>query len=327
MSLEKRPENQNMNPEHHSIVRREKAELAIPDSVREAGFSSSLADRLKQLNDVLVNIAPPRAIGFNLEIMPDAKNPTIDFKAAIRNPFKMELMGGNLTAPGISEFAIRVTEIEGVGAYLDFNDLQDFTKKAFPGKRITLYIEPKGFMEDGIKRDALWLRARRVEADSLYGEETSREFQSAQKWNRSLIEEGLLEKGILIIEGDLSAIREEDLIMLTKIAPEYRFPEIRMEGQRDSVLDLYIPNVFGDNADFRIGKFYFRGKPQEVVDVIGQFTTLMKKVHKYPDRRQDGGKTLPRIIKTVTTTIALPQPADKQTLEEFLKRRGLNEPT
>lgn len=208
MSLERRPEDQNLDPEQHSIVR--KGKFGIADSILETGVGSVFGERLKRLNDILAGIGPPRTIGFNLEIFPDVKNPNFNFMAVRPTPFKIELMGENTHIPDISELAIRVTEMEHVDAYLGLSDLWEFTSRAFPKKRPTVYIEPSGYIVDRIKQKAL-SRSGRKDADSLYTEETSRDFHSATQGNKSLVEEALLEKGILVIEDDLYAIAEEDL--------------------------------------------------------------------------------------------------------------------
>lgn len=319
MSLE-RQQDQNINPEQYSIVRRDQSGLTIPESVREAGFSSTFGTSLKRLNDVLAGIEPPRTIGFNLEILPDAQNPNVDFMAVRTRPFKIELMSENIHVPYISELAIRVTELQHVDAYLGLSDLREFTSRAFPNKRPTVYIEPRGPIVDRFKQEALYMRDWKRVADSLYTEETDKEFHSAARRNRSLVEEALSKEGILVIEDDLCAITEEDLATLVAMAHEYRWPEIRIEGQRDSVLNLFIPN-FGDNTDFNIEKLYFRGKPQEVEQVIEQFSLLMEKAHKLSDRKEKQKVVNVDDIQGSKQSLALPE-GNKLTIEQLLRRRG-----
>lgn len=102
------------------------------------------------------------------------------------------------------------------------------------------------------------------------------------------------------------------------IAFEYRWPEIRMEGQNDSILNLFIPD-FADNRDFKITKFYFRGMPHEVDRAIGQFSLLMEKAHKLSDRK-DKQEVLNADMQGLKQLLALPE-GNRLTIEKFLRRK------
>lgn len=298
------------SPEQYIMVRRDQSGLT--DSVEIAGFSVTFSQHLKRLNDVLASIGRPRTIGFNLEILPDEKNPNVDFMAVRTRPFKIELMGENLINSSVSNFTIRVTELERVNSYLSLSDIRDFTNRVFPNTELTLYAEPRFFEEyHGIPyRGAI--------PHSLYEEEVNEDWKRAVKNARSARTEEIETKGGFIIEDDLYTVVEEDITLLTR-HPYYKFFEIRMEQQEEPVLRLCIPNIFGDNADCEVTRLYFRGRPQEIERVIEQFAILMEKVHEYPYRKERQ-KAADADTQDQKTPFALPE-RNRLTVEELLRRR------
>ena len=137
MSLESEPRGQEIDPENRSLARQERSFSEVEAVARNrdleaVGFSPLFPSRLKELNDTLVILTPPRSSGFNIKLTPGAVNPVIDFERKVDMPFDIEIAGYET---GNAAIRIYVKELL-LGNYVELTDIQDFSPQTFPYKQL-----------------------------------------------------------------------------------------------------------------------------------------------------------------------------------------------
>lgn len=280
--------------------------------VERAGFTPALAVNLRSLNDTLATIRPPEITGFNLELTPDALTPKIDFKQETHNPFKVELTG---IADGSAALRISIHE-NLVGDNVLFSDIKTFVHNTFPGRQATFHTAPTIEFQGPVM-----MSSRRPIPQSLYEEERDEHWSEDIQRAREASAERYL-KGVLpVIDASLDDVSDAQIEKLTEriegadititfykrwrqnpknrrvnrkekmtVAtwPQlYDFFEIKLDGQQESLLKFNVLSAYNGRTLCVFSELFYRGQPEEIEHVIGDFTGLLQKTPAYQRNKED----------------------------------------
>lgn len=274
--------------------------------VERAGFTPKLAENLRELNDTLATIKEPKVTGFNLELTPDSLTPKVEFKQEVESPFKVEVSS---IAEGTAALKISV-QGEVWGDNLLFSDIKDFVGKTFPGREATFHTAPTIEFQGPV-----YLRRYGAVPQSLY------DYEKDPTWNRDIerAREQAAErflKGVLPeIDAKLDDVSDEQIEELTQRVegadvtitfygryrqnpknrrvnrkekmtmatyPQlYSYFDITLDGQNESLLKFNVFSAHDGRTLCLFSELYYRGKPEEVEQVMGRFTELLQKTPVY----------------------------------------------
>lgn len=287
----------------------DQTDLPVPQVfsvIERTGFTPQLTRNLRSLNDTMARIRPSEVAGFNLELTPDALTPKVDFKQEVKSPFKVEVVGHT---DGSAALRISVTG-EVWGDNVLFSDIKDFVQESFPDRKATFHTAPTIEFQGEI-----YLRRYGSPPRNLY------EYEQDPSWGRDIERarreraESYL-KGVLPeIDVNLDEVTNEQIAKLTEriegadititFYSRYRqnpknrrvnrkegmtvatWPqlytnfEIRLDGQQEPFLQFDVISVYSGKANCVFSKLFFRGKPEEVEQIMEKFTGLLQKTPAY----------------------------------------------
>jgi len=277
--------------------------------MEKTGFSPAFPAKVRALNDVLARIAPPRSVGFSMELRPDAMTPQIDFKPHVESPFKIEITG---VKEGHVILRISTKEYLYRDGSLGFADIQQFVRGAFPDRQASLYAAPvieHQLIELGKVGDKM--------PQDLYEEEKATAWRETIRDSKKRTTERLLDGLLPTIDVDLNTVTEEQIRqlserieavkidvtfyskwsenrrkrkvnrkegMLTSFNPQlYNDFQVMLEGEReeDPLLQISLFPLTHRRILFVFQQLFYRGTPEKVEDVIEKFTEMMKKTPTY----------------------------------------------
>jgi hypothetical protein len=300
-------------PEEKGLAVRPNNDALIPFSaaslIEQCGFSPSLADKLRELNDTLSRIVEPAPKGFHLSLTPDHLNPRISVTTDVVNPFLIDIAGFvDKTA------AIKITPKETWhGVSFGLADLQNFAKEAFGQKRVLFHAEPI------IKFEGThFVRGTSRIPTNFYEEELIEGWRKEKEESIAKTTEEFLHGLLPVVEVDLDSLTEKDMGSLTDrikgaqvdvifyryLAPNrvrrsisrrermiastppqlYKEFTILVEGESGKMISVPVIHAeaeHGYTTELFLRDIYFRGTTEEVERALEAISHLFQQTHFY----------------------------------------------
>lgn len=279
--------------------------------MREVGYSSTFGALTLGLQRTLAEIHSPKRRGFDLKIGTDEEYPDIRFTPRIEPAFSIEVMG--LNSPDIA--SVRIRRLENTTAVdMSLSALQEFARKAFPGRNVALEGIVSPLLKDSTK---IITAPYATSPESFFDEETT---PSGRAWKDAVREAksedifSLLQDFLQPFRKNIEDVTEEDFLdleehiegatvdlsifkrnpkdskqmIITKTQPivvpmpRWMYDDLRLviEGQKDPVIQMHPVDV-GNGSILLFDSLYFSGKAEEVERVVKQATILFQATSGY----------------------------------------------